>query len=66
MFWSKAKNTQDTELSQPERKDEIESQGDAHRSNIDEAQYPGLKIVLPVALSVCGVGFLTSLVSLPS
>ena len=66
MFWSKAKNTQDTELSQSERKDEIESRGNAERSNIDEAQYPGLKIVLPVVLSVCGVGFLTSLVSLPS
>ncbi len=66
MLWSKAKHTQDAELSQSERKDEIESQGNAQRSNIDEAQYPGLKTVLPVVLSVCGVGFLTALVSLPS
>lgn len=52
-------------MHQSEPKTELQSQDIPQDSNADEIQYPGLKIVLPVVLSVCGVSLLTSLVSPP-
>lgn len=50
-------------MHQSEPKTEVQSQDLPQDSNTDETQYPGLKIVLPIVLSVCGVSLLTSLVN---
>ena len=66
MFWSKAKRIQAAEETQAERKDEPEQLDNAHKRDSDEAQYPGLKILLPTVLSVCLGVFLPALVYLLS
>ncbi|MCJ1476235.1 hypothetical protein MMC13_004901 [Lambiella insularis] len=69
MFWSKVKRTSAAaDVTQAERKEEPQQldstppviSGDNDHEE-GEAEYPGLKVVIPSVLSVCLAGFLTSL-----
>lgn len=61
MLWSKAKRAPSATSAQP-HSPEPEKVEDVQSSDTDEAQYPGLAVVLPTVLSVCLAVFLTALV----
>ena len=63
MLWSRKKGAQVPTNIQNEHP-EPEKTEDARISDEDITIYPGLKIVLPTVLAVCGVVFLTALVRL--
>lgn len=63
MKWSKSNADAGAKESQSEPKDEPPKQESGQGQEEDEAQYPSLKVVVPILLSICLAVFLTALVS---